>query len=151
VISGVNTVLDTNGPLGSKPEILAPAGGWPQLRAAVQNGADAVYFGLTEFNARARASNFDADTELPEVMNYLHTHGVLGYAVLNVLVFDTELEALEDMVRKIATAGVDAVIVQDLVRSPQHNRSIPFHPQYLLTPFTQPLASGDQCLFRPCC
>ena len=102
----------------SKPEILAPAGGWPQLRAAVQNGADAVYFGLSEFNARARASNFDPDDELPEVMAYLHTHGVLGYAVLNVLVFDTELDALEAMVRKIAKAGVDAVIVQDLVRPP---------------------------------
>ena len=49
-----------------RPEVLAPAGGWPQLRAAVENGADAVYFGLTAFSARARASNF-APEELPEV------------------------------------------------------------------------------------
>jgi hypothetical protein len=49
-----------------KPEVLAPAGGWPQLRAAVENGADAVYFGLSDFNARARAANFDPQ-ELPEV------------------------------------------------------------------------------------
>ena len=49
-----------------KPEVLAPAGGWPQLRAAVENGADAVYFGLSAFSARARATNFTPD-ELPEV------------------------------------------------------------------------------------
>lgn len=51
-----------------KPEVLAPAGGWPQLRAAVENGADAVYFGLFSFNARARAANF-APEELEEVLN----------------------------------------------------------------------------------
>ena len=117
-LGGASSVLSSTNLPATKPEILAPAGGWPQLRAAVQNGADAVYFGLTAFNARARASNFDADEELPEVMAYLHTHGVLGYAVLNVLVFDTELTALEAMVRKIAAAGVDAVIVQDLVHPP---------------------------------
>ena len=50
-----------------KPQVLAPAGGWPQLRAAVENGADAVYLGLSDFNARARAVNFSPD-ELPEVL-----------------------------------------------------------------------------------
>ena len=59
-----------------KPEVLAPAGGWPQLRAAVQNGADACYFGLENFNARARASNFHPYDDLPQVMTYLHEHGV---------------------------------------------------------------------------
>ena len=54
-------------PLRRKPEVLAPAGGWPQLRAAVENGADAVYFGLSDFNARARASNFEPQ-ELPKIM-----------------------------------------------------------------------------------
>ena len=53
-----------------KPEVLAPAGGWPQLRAAVENGADSVYFGLSSFNARARAANF-APEELPEVLRLL--------------------------------------------------------------------------------
>ena len=71
-------------PLHRKPEVLAPAGGWPQLRAAVENGADAVYFGLSDFNARARASNFGAE-ELPGIMRYLHDRGVRGYVVLNVL------------------------------------------------------------------
>ncbi|GFR48190.1 hypothetical protein Agub_g10043 [Astrephomene gubernaculifera] len=99
-------------PLPCKPEVLAPAGGWPQLRAAVENGADAVYFGLEDFNARARAANFSYD-ELPEVMSYLHARGVKGFVALNVLVFDEELPALESRVRSMAEAGVDAVIVQD--------------------------------------
>jgi len=94
-----------------KPEVLSPAGGWPQLRAAVENGADAVYFGLTEFNARARAANFESE-ELPGVMAYLHDRGVKGFVVLNVLIFDEELPLLEERVRAVAAAGVDAVIVQ---------------------------------------
>ncbi|GAX79879.1 hypothetical protein CEUSTIGMA_g7319.t1 [Chlamydomonas eustigma] len=96
-----------------KPEVLAPAGGWPQLKAACENGADAVYFGLSDFSARARASNFTPE-ELPEVMSYLRERGVKGFVALNVLVFDDELAAVEDRVRAMALAGVDAVIVQDL-------------------------------------
>lgn len=70
--------------LSRKPEVLSPAGGWDQMRAAVEGGADAVYFGLQQgFNARARASNFDVD-ELDVVMDYLHTRGVKGYVVINV-------------------------------------------------------------------
>ena len=98
----------------TKPEILAPAGGWPQMRAAVEAGADAVYFGLSDgFNARARATNFDAE-ELPRVMSFLHERDVKGFVTLNVLVFDEELVMAEDLVRQIAQAGVDAVIVQDV-------------------------------------
>ena len=71
--------------------MLAPAGGWPQLRAAVRNGADAVYFGLAAgLNARRRASNF-AVQELHEVMAYLKSHQVKAYVTLNTLVFDHEL------------------------------------------------------------
>ncbi|GIL91502.1 hypothetical protein Vretifemale_19091 [Volvox reticuliferus] len=98
--------------LAQKPEVLAPVGGWPQLRAAVENGADAVYFGLEDFNARARAANFSV-TELPDVMSYLHARGVKGFVTLNVLVFDEELSAVEEQIRAMAMAGVDAVIVQD--------------------------------------
>jgi hypothetical protein len=87
-----------------KPEVLSPAGGWPQLYAAVENGADAVYFGLTAFNARARAANFLPE-ELPAVMTYLHDRGVKGFVVLNVLVFDEELAAVEELVRGMAVAG----------------------------------------------
>jgi len=96
-----------------RPEVLAPAGDRAALEAAVRAGADAVYFGLTAHNARARATNFDA-AALGETMGLLHAHGVRGYVTLNTLVFDAELPALEAAVRACAGAGVDAIIVQDL-------------------------------------
>ena len=83
------------------------------MRAAVRAGADAVYFGLKGFNARARATNFDAG-DLADTMRELHASGVRGYVTLNTLVFDAELASLEVAVRACAAAGVDAVIVQDL-------------------------------------
>eukprot|EP00959_Pyramimonas_sp_CCMP1952_P102595 2146102-Pyramimonas_sp.AAC.1 len=97
-----------------KPEVLAPAGGWDQVRAAVESGADAVYFGLADLNARARAANFDPGEELCELMEYLHHNGVKGYVTMNVLVFNNELKTVEERARQMARAGVDAVIVQDL-------------------------------------
>src|SRR5262249_6138159 len=96
-----------------KPELLAPAGDRTCLIAAVENGADAVYFGLQRHNARIRAHNFDG-AELPEVMALLHRRGVKGYVTLNTLVFTAELSDLEAAVREAALAGVDALIVQDL-------------------------------------
>ncbi|MDB4938928.1 MAG: peptidase [Labilithrix sp.] len=96
-----------------KPELLAPAGDRASLEAAVRAGADAVYFGLQGFNARARATNFDA-AELASTMRWLHEHGARGYVTLNTLVFDAELPSVEAAVRACAEAGVDAVIVQDL-------------------------------------
>jgi len=83
------------------------------MRAAVRAGADAVYFGLQGFNARARAQNFDAEG-LARTLAFLHEHGVRGYVTLNTLVFDDELGAVEAAARACAAAGVDAVIVQDL-------------------------------------
>jgi putative protease len=97
----------------TKPELLAPAGDWEALRAACANGADAVYFGLSNFNARARAANFELD-ELPEVMRFLHARNVKGFVTLNTLIFSDELPDVADFVEKIAEAGVDAVIVQDV-------------------------------------
>ena len=77
-------------------------------------GADACYFGCNEgLNARARAENFDID-ELGEVMRFLHERGVHGYLCMNILVFDTELSAAEDLVRRAALAGTDAIIVQEV-------------------------------------
>ena len=96
-----------------RPELLAPAGDRTCLIAAIENGADAVYFGLQGHNARARASNFDA-TELVDTMSTLHARGVKGYVTLNTLVFPDELEDVEALIRKVAAAGVDAVIVQDV-------------------------------------
>src|SRR3954469_24294202 len=89
-----------------RPEVLAPAGDRESLEAAVHAGADAVYFGLQGFNARARAANFD-EAHLVETMRYLHAHGRRGYVTLNTLVFDEELSALEQAVRVCAAAGVD--------------------------------------------
>lgn len=95
------------------PELLAPAGDWDCLKAAVANGADAVYFGLPQFNARLRADNF-SEADLPEVMRFLHAHGVKGYVTMNVLVFTEELERAAALLRLLDECGVDAVIVQDV-------------------------------------
>ena len=96
-----------------KPELLAPAGDWDCLRAAVTAGADAAYFGLPAFNARLRAENF-TEKDLPEVMEYLHARGRRGYLTLNVLIFPSELPEAERILRLASDSGVDALIVQDL-------------------------------------
>lgn len=96
-----------------KPELLAPAGNWDCAKAAVAAGADAIYFGLSAFNARLRADNF-TNRDLPELMNYLHRHGVRGFIAMNTLIFTNELDAAEQQLRVIAEAGVDALIIQDL-------------------------------------
>jgi putative protease len=95
-----------------RPELLAPAGDWECVRAAVENGADAVYFGLERFNARMRAKNF-TQADLPALMEFLHKRGVRGYVTFNVLVFTHELADAEDYLRTIIASGVDAAIVQD--------------------------------------
>lgn len=97
----------------TKPELLSPAGNWDCVLAAVENGADAVYFGLKRFNARARAHNFTPE-ELPSLMEYLHERGLKGYVTLNTLLFSQELEAAQTCLEQIITAGADAVIVQDV-------------------------------------
>jgi putative protease len=97
-----------------KPELLAPAGDWDCARAAIANGADAVYFGIdTGFNARARAANFSL-ADLPRLMDLLHGHGVAGYVTLNTLVFSDELAEFVRVARECAAAGVDAALVQDV-------------------------------------
>ena len=96
----------------SLPELLAPAGDWDCARAAVENGADAIYFGLEKFNARMRADNFTG-ADLPKLMAFLHRRGVRGYVTLNTLVFENELADAEKYLRTMISAGVDAVIVQD--------------------------------------
>lgn len=90
---------------------MSPAGYWPQLRAAIEAGADAVYFGLKHFTARAKAG-FDLD-EIPTVMRTLHARGVRGYLTFNTLVFEHELPEAARTIAVLARAGVDALIVQD--------------------------------------
>lgn len=94
-----------------KPEIMSPAGYWPQLHAAVEAGADAVYFGLKHFTARAKVG-FGLD-ELPAVMHTLHARGVRGYVTFNTLLFNHELPEAARTLAAIAKAGADAIIVQD--------------------------------------
>ncbi len=95
------------------PELLAPAGDWECAKAAVENGADAIYFGLEQFNARMRARNF-TQADLPKLMEFLHRRGVRGYVTFNTLLFPEELEQAEGYLRAIIAAGVDAAIVQDV-------------------------------------
>lgn len=96
----------------SKPEIMSPAGYWPEMQVAIEAGADAVYFGLKHFSARAKVG-FTL-TELPEVMRTLHRRGVKGYVTFNTLVFDHELAEAARSLAAIAQAGADAIIVQDV-------------------------------------
>ena len=111
----------------TKPELLAPAGDWDCARAAVANGADAVYFGLPAFNARMRATNFTAD-DLPRLMAFLHEHGVKGYVAFNVLIFTDELAAAEAQLAILQRAGVDAAIVQDVGLASLAREAVPgFH------------------------
>ncbi len=95
-----------------KPEIMSPAGYWPQLQAAIEAGADAVYFGLKHFSARAKVG-FTL-TELPDVMRTLHSRGVKGYVTFNTLIFDHELREAVKTIEQIAAAGADSLIVQDV-------------------------------------
>ncbi|HZM05128.1 MAG TPA: U32 family peptidase, partial [Candidatus Saccharimonadales bacterium] len=95
-----------------RPELLAPAGNWECAKAAVENGADAIYFGLERFNARMRADNF-TQADLPRLMEFLHRRGVKGYVTFNTLVFANEMMDATAYLRTLIAAGVDAAIVQD--------------------------------------
>ena len=95
------------------PELLAPAGNWECAKAAVENGADAIYFGLDKFNARMRSQNFTV-ADLPELMEFIHLRGVKGYITLNTLIFPSELTEAQQYLKNIISSGVDAVIVQDV-------------------------------------
>lgn len=97
----------------NRPELLAPAGDWDCAKAAIENGADAIYFGVELFNARMRANNFTL-ADLPELMAFLHLRGAKGYLAFNTLVFPSELALAERTLRTAIVSGVDAAIVQDV-------------------------------------
>lgn len=127
-----------------KPEILAPAGGRAQLDAAVWAGADAVYFGLDSgLNARVRADSFALD-DLAETVCHLHERGVRGYLTLNTLVFDSELDDVEDRIRAAARAGVDALIVQDIAVARLARMVAPALPIHASTQMSVSDAAGAQ-------
>ena len=127
-----------------RPELLAPAGDLECARAAVENGADAVYFGLdTGFNARARATNI-TEEQLPELMRLLHVRGVKGYLTLNTLVFTNELPEVERVIRVAAETDVDAVLVQDLGAARLIRAICPDLPIHASTQMTLTSAEGIQ-------
>ena len=94
-------------------ELLAPAGSVESLQAAVRCGADAVYFGLPDFNARRNAQNFTKE-EFKDSINYCHIRGVKTYITFNTLVSDDEIDKALDSIKFIAECGADGIIVQDL-------------------------------------
>ena len=97
----------------TKPEILAPVGGKEQLISAVRCGADAVYLGTQNFNARSNATNFD-EASLNEAVMYCHARNVKVYVTMNTLITDTEIADVINEIKMIANSGADAVIIQDL-------------------------------------
>ncbi|MHB1392991.1 MAG: DUF3656 domain-containing U32 family peptidase [Clostridia bacterium] len=97
----------------NKIELLAPAGNFEALAAAVESGADAVYLGGNKFNARAYADNFDGET-LAKAVSYAHIRGVKVFVTINILLSDRELVEALDYVNYLYQIGVDAIIVQDI-------------------------------------
>lgn len=102
---------NTNGDTMS--ELLAPAGSFEALVAAISNGADAVYLGMNQFGARAYAANFDVET-LKQAIRYAHLRNVKIYVTMNTIVFEEELSSMRQMVQTLYEVGVDSLIVQDL-------------------------------------
>jgi U32 family peptidase len=127
--------------LTRRPLLLAPAGNWECAKAAIENGADAIYFGLERFNARMRAENF-TEADLPELMTWLHQRGVKGYVTLNTLVFPSELPAAEQYLRSVILAGVDAAIVQDVGLCKLIRHLSPDFPIHASTQMTVTSAAG---------
>ena len=139
--AGATLTPDSPGSSFQLPELLAPAGDWECVRAAVENGADAIYFGLEKFNARMRANNF-TEADLPRLMEFLHRRGVKGYVTFNILVFENEIAEAEQYARAIIAAGVDAAIVQDVGICRLIRRLSPDFPIHVSTQMTVTSAAG---------
>jgi U32 family peptidase len=140
----MNDALEQTGAVAQPtrlPELLAPAGDWECAKAAVENGADAIYFGLERFNARMRARNF-TEGDLPKLMEFLHRRGVKGYVTFNTLVFANEMADAEQFLRAIIAAGVDAAIVQDIGICRLIRRLSPDFPIHASTQMTVTSAAG---------
>ena len=109
-----------------KPELLAPAGDWPSLRAAVKAGADAVYFGLKELNMRAAAKNFELK-EIRKVTDFCHKNNVKAYLTLNTIIYEDEINTVKKIL-KASKGKIDAVICWDFAVIKEANKlNIPVH------------------------
>lgn len=122
-------------------EILAPAGAREQLEAAVRAGCDAVYLGYGNFNARRNAKNFTF-LELKEAVEYCHVHNVKVHATINTLIMDNEITDAYNTVKEVVSAGVDAVIVQDLGIAKIIRESFPSLEMHASTQLTAHNLSG---------
>lgn len=125
----------------TKIELLAPAGSWEALEAAVNAGADAVYMGGKAFGARAYASNFDEE-QMAQAVYFAHMHHVRLYITVNTLVDDSELEALADYLLFLNNVGVDGLIVQDLGVIRLARKIVPELPLHASTQMTITNSSG---------
>ncbi len=126
-------------------EILAPVGSEEQLLAAVRSGADAVYLGTKNFNARRNADNFD-NFNLSEAVKYCHSYNVKVYVTLNTIIFDKELNSLYETIKEIAESGADAVIVQDFATIKAVKKICPTLPLHASTQMAIHNASGVKVL-----
>ena len=128
-------------------EILAPAGGFDSVIAAVRSGADAVYVGGKSFSARASAQNFDFE-QLRDAVRYCHIHGVKLYLTINTIVFDDEFEDLKQAVTEAARADVDALIVQNMGVARLAQRIAPDLPLHASTQMSVHTSSGVRALYE---
>ncbi|MBR0127394.1 MAG: U32 family peptidase [Firmicutes bacterium] len=118
--------------MNKTPELLAPVGGWEQLKAAVNNGADAVYIGGSVFNARMKADNFRGD-DMKAVIDYCHERGVKVYVTLNTLIKDTELAKAFAYAAELYAQGADGLIIQDMGIARLIKKYLPDMPMHLST------------------
>ena len=130
-----------------KIEILAPAGGYDSVIAAVRSGADAVYAGGKSFSARASAQNFDFE-QLCSAVEYCHIHGVKFYLTINTIVFDDEFKQLKQAITEAAKADVDALIVQNMGVARLAQRIAPDLALHASTQMSVHTASGVEALYE---
>ncbi len=126
-------------------EILAPVGAQEQLKAAVRSGANAVYLGVDNFNARRNADNFTTEN-LKDTVKYCRLRNVKVFVTLNTLIFDKEIDALYDTVKVIAESGADAVIVQDFATVKAVKEICPDMPLHASTQMAVHNVSGAKFL-----
>ncbi|MBO4896939.1 MAG: U32 family peptidase [Clostridia bacterium] len=130
-----------------KTELLAPAGSFEALRAAVLNGADAVYFGASRFSARAGAANF-TDEELPRAADFCHLRGAKAYLAVNTVYLEREFDDLCGLIRLAAKSGIDGCIVQDLGAAKLIRETAPSMPVHASTQMTVHSIHGVRALHK---
>lgn len=140
------TEFDLSG-AGKNVELLAPAGNAECLHAAVAAGADAVYLGLGDFNARRGADNFTMES-LAEACDYAHLRGVAIYVALNIAILPSEIDRAVETARQAVAAGVDAVIVEDLGLAARIRQEIPQVELHISTQLNTHSAAGIEAAAR---